>query len=301
MDKLEIVATAYDTENSCEYIKFNDKYKVTYRKTIDGIKNASSIVKIKGGYAIAEEDTNTGKLYLLDDNFNIKECIETGVKGIVYLNYNQKENILFGGGYTDGKIFVLKNWQLKVYSKSGENSSIHCIKYENNRFYVVNCGEDTLYIYNNKFEFCDKIAFPENSKPRHIIFNKNNAYVICENSNEVYLFDIEPKGLLKFVERYKTYDGAKESYASTLLIKNNRLYALNRGADLITSFVIQDDGKLMFDRQIPAYGEYPWEIKTLNDDFFIANKKSGEISIVDGNYSLVEKIKKQGVNNILTL
>ncbi len=300
MDKLEIIATAYDDVNSCEYIKFNDNFDITFRKTIEGIKNASSIIKIKGGYAVAEENTENGKLYLLDDNLEIKECLETGVKGIVTLDYDKDKNIIYGGSYTDGKFFSLRNWKLKVYSSNNSLSKIHCVKYFDNHFYVVNCGEEAIYVYSDELKLNDKVELEKDVKPRHILIKEDVAYVICENSNEIHVFNVE-LGKLKFINKHKTYEGVKENYASTMIIKNNKMYALNRGADLIRVFDILDNKDLNFVREIPAYGNYPWEIKTLNDVFLVANEKSGEISIIDGNYNLITKVGKNSVNNILVL
>jgi len=310
MSKIKVIATAYDTQNSCEYIELDETFNILVRKTIDKIKNASTIIRTKNGFAISEEDKLEGKMHLLNEKLELQETVETGVSGIVYLDYQIENDTIWGASYTTGEFFSFNNGVVNKYKEGGTESRLHCIKNINGNIYSVNCGEDSVYFYKSsdgKIRYNNKFQFEKNVKPRHLFENNGFIYVICENSNEIYVFNTDSFGNFIFLNKYSTMlKNNLESYASTMYFNENKLYSLNRGKNTVAIFNILDNGGLNLTNEVSTFGDYPWNITGDNlNSLFIANQKSGEISIFkmldDCNIKFEKKIKKLGVNNILII
>ena len=205
---------------------------------------------------VIKEDENSATLYSFKNGKRI-DSKKLDVNWIVYLTYSEKYNLLLGASYGEGKVFSVKVengyfvGDVLVFDEGGRSHSI--ILDRNEKFaYSANLGNDKIVGYKVEsygLKPCTVCNLPENTGPRHMMFNRGNniLYCVSEFSNRVFVLEQDDfTGELKLIQSETILpDGfVGESYGGTLTIQegNKYLYLTNRGANTIALFEIIEKG-----------------------------------------------------------
>lgn len=120
------------------------------------------------------------------------------------------------------------------------------------------------------FEKTGELLFPENSGPRHGIFNRAHSkfWVVSEWSNEVYYFAVK-EDKFQLMETFPLLKRDAGAAAAVRLSNDERfLYISLRGADQIA--VLEADGEhLELVEYVPSQGEHPRDFILSRDGRFI--------------------------------
>lgn len=293
---IKLIATGYSEKDSCEEIFLNDNLNIVRRRSVEGINNASFVaVKDKNIYFVSEESGEDAKIHKVDNGV-VTKTIQLSTKGIVYLSFLEKSGIILSGSYTLGDVFIDEESKFC-------GSSIHCVISDyNERFlYATDIKSDKIYIYDLKEDILvDEVSLPSGCGPRHLKFYKDFLYLVTEYSNEIFVFlHNANNGRLEFISKYNSVEKDLEviNYASAIDIKDNILAVGNRGKNVVSFFEILDDEKLKYLHKIDSLGDWPRDVKFYKNYLFVANERSGKISIFNTkDKMLVGSINKPGVN-----
>ena len=120
------------------------------------------------------------------------------------------------------------------------------------------------------FEKTGELLFPENSGPRHGIFNRAHSkfWVVSEWSNEVYYFAVkEDKFQLK--ETFPLLQREEGAAAAVRLSGDERfLYISLRGADQIAVLAVEGEHLKLVER-VSSQGEHPRDFILSSDGQFV--------------------------------
>lgn len=186
-------------------------------------------------------DINQPKVYVCDSEFPeaITSCF-------IYRNVNT----LYTANYHEGSfcVYDVSHGSLKLAKRVivADGAKCHQVFVYDHYLFVVCLGLDKIKIYdiNLDYEYIKDIEFPKDSGPRHAVIDENSSYmyVITENSNEVFVFEIKAHLTFYCAQFIKTVPtGTKETNTSAAicLAKNGKfLYTTSRGSNIITTFSI---------------------------------------------------------------
>jgi 6-phosphogluconolactonase len=217
---------------------------------------------------------------------------------LCHITYSPKHRTLYGACYTTGTIFGVRVEEelfgdviySEVQNSTGGKSltRAHCV--------LLNAGEDKLITVNIaldeiiSYELKDGIpvllqrfSLPEGVGPRHAVFSADETllYVITEYSNEIFVYQCGDNKLMQRISTLRPeYRG--NSNCSTLCIsKDSRyLYAANRGADTISLFLIDSEGKLKWKNDYSCGGKHPRHmlLTDRNELLIICNQFSNNVT-----------------------
>lgn len=298
---VKLVATGYSDDDSCEEIFLDDDFRIVSRKGVEGVRDASFIAGSDFGcYFVSEESENSASIHRVCDG-NVSDILRLDTKGIVCLCFLEKYGIIVSGSYTTGEIFFDEKCCFRV-------NSAHCIVTDDlERFlYVTDIKGDSIFVYDlvNK-RLLEPVKLSSGVGPRHIRCYRDFLYLVTEYSNEVYVFSRdEISGELTFINKCASFYGdfSGKNYASTLDIKDDILVVSNRGKNVISFFRILDSGDIMFLYGMDCNGDWPRDLKIFGGYLFVANERSGNISIFElKSQRLVSSVYKKGVNNLFLL
>lgn len=226
--------------------------------------------------------------YILIDQ---KTCNQTN---LCHLCYSKKHHMLFGSCWGSGHLLVLNVEEDGTLSpirshyqdanNSEKQSRVHCSVLNNQEDLLItsNIGLDCLVLYsihNQSITEKERIPFPDGSGPRHMVLSKNNCflYVCTENSNEVFVIDINN---YQFIQQIPTTVAANSNCSAICLSENEKhLYVANRFSDTIAHFQLKD---YMIEQAclIPCNGKNPRHmILSSNHELIVAYQDSNFVSI----------------------
>lgn len=267
-----------------------DEKKCTYlTKTNTHIYSVVEIEKDnqnEGGYVLAYEIEKEG--------LKKKEKKPSCGKGPCHIEIDYLHQKLGISHYSDGTFCVR---ELKKDGKIGdvffqddgeEKSNIHCSKFKDNYLFKIDIGKDKIITYQIKEKEISKkeeYQFAKEEKPRHLLINGDEIYVITEKSCMLYEFVFkEEKLILKNKQSLLGDKIKKEEKDAGSAIKmsqdKNNIYTLIRGKDLICVFKKEENmWKLV--QTISSEGKMPWDIAIDNQDEYalVANADSNQITI----------------------
>lgn len=276
-------------------------------KTENSFENCSYLCRNKNNiYSVVEYSSNPeySNGCLITRNSNLSPICKNNIigKSPCYITLDKLRNLLYISNYESGSIefFSLTSKGIidkLIYHKSYYNNShIHCIALseDNTVLFVIDLGNNTLFAYeilfeNSKLELkeINSYIFPNASNPRHLAINKNNIYVITENSCELYHLIFSKQTGFSLVNNTSVFaPNVKKQETDTgcaikLTNDNKYIYVTIRGNNSISVF----NSSLEFVQNISCYGETPRDINfdASQNILFCANQNSSNISIFERN------------------
>lgn len=258
--------------------------------------NKPSYLNINKKFIYAVSEINNGSIEIFKATKGGFKQVETRTIEQAlpcYITTNKQNSLLLVANYGSGSVIMYKLKQDGCIEKQINKieypfSHMHFAEFINNDIYVVDLGNDTIYIYNNKMELISKIYTGPKTGPRHIAMTKDSKtmYVVAEMSNQIFVYN-KYKNEFKLVQTLSTLPKQKiESFAGAIKISNNDryIYVTNRGHDSISVFK-NSKGKLKLIQNIPSYGIFPRDILLNKNEKYImvANQKSNNIVIFKRN------------------
>lgn len=253
-------------------------------------------------YSAVEYSTNPSYSngYLVARNNNLLPISNLAIQGKspCHITLDKFRNLLYISNYEDGSLNVFSltyNGLIDklIHSKTyTPNSHIHytALSEDYNVLFVIDLGDNTLYAYKIAFDKAtfdlEKLYsyhFPAGSCPRHLALNKNNLYVITENSCELYNLLFSTNNGFTFKNKVSILPNniIKSNNDTGCAIKlsndTNFIYVTIRGNDSISVF----NTSLELIQNISCFGNTPRDIALdISQEFlFCANQTSSNISI----------------------
>lgn len=250
-------------------------------------------------------------------NSNLSIINTLNIKGVspCYVCLDIARNLLYVANYSDGSlnVFLLnsdKSLCNLVFSKSFTNHShIHCIELSSDGdfLFITDLGDNKLFAYKIIFDrtsfdliYISQYDFSNNSKPRHLVVNNDNIFLVTENSCELYHFTFSEKDGFKFLEKLSLLPhniSISDDYtgcAIKLSKDKNLIYTSIRGLDAICVFSITN--KLELKQYISCYGKTPRDLLVLDNYLLCANQNSNSITIFYTNENTGELCYKNTFN-----
>jgi len=119
--------------------------------------------------------------------------------------------------------------------------------------YLVVCekASEKVYVFRiggPRLEIASVYQCPPGTGPRHCAFDKKgHMFMTCEFSSELWSFDFDDAGVLRFIDKQSTlsgFTGRNETATLQVLPNGKFVYMNNRGQDDVVCFSISDDGHL---------------------------------------------------------
>lgn len=275
--------------------ELNEEGNLKYLTTIGDLDNNSYIAKYKDHiYSVLETKNGEVVAYSNGKVSSKQECGELPC----FLEIDEKKKIIYIANYLSGSFVVYKleeNGEIGrlLYSREyGENSNIHYIKAVEDKLYVINLGQDTLYEYcvnynNEKLEINEKnkIVFPKKTEPRHMVLdNDKNIFVVTEKSCELYKIIHDDKEKLKIADKKSiirpgTIKSDKDTGCAIKMdLDKEYIYVSVRGKNCISVFETESMNLI---QNINCGGDCPRDISfDITGKFFMcANQLSNNIAI----------------------
>lgn len=263
------------------YLTVSGDKKNVYSVNEDGAKSKVSAFTY---------NPNSGELLLLgaQDAQGADPCyITSDEKNVITANYSGGNISVFkkkiNGGLTPA-VQVLNHEGHSVNAARQEKPHVHMVHFSPDKKFVLanDLGTDRLYVYRyypdsekKVLEFQDTIPIKTGSGPRHLTFHPNgkNLYLIQELDGTITVFNYADGKAKRIQETtivkpdFKGVTSAADIHVSS---DGKFLYATNRGeANTISTFAIQDNGKLTLKETIPTRGNGPRNFALSPDEKFV--------------------------------
>lgn len=244
--------------------------------------------------------------FLCDDNNVLHKTSEnlTNNKNACYISLDKKYNNIYSTIYADA-IFEARGFSPDtgyissvktsfkatgkgIHPERQESSHLHISYIYNNYVFICDLGADELIILDRKtLTILKKLKLKAGCGPRHIIANKNYAYIVTELSNElIELKFTNDNSILSVCQYYpllsKDFVGNSQAASIKLSKDNKYLYISNRGADNINVFKLDENGKIVTEIQkISTYGHWCRDFEITPDNKFLiaVHEKSYDVSL----------------------
>ena len=272
--------------------------KINFINEIKGIKNPSYL-NINKNFIYSVEEQENGKIvsYKINDNdLNFINSIDINASMPCYITSDKKRENLLVANYESGSMIV---FELKMDGSIGKEkyrisytnkSNIHFAEFIDGKIYVVDLGNDSVYIYNLQMSLLYTIKVEKGAGPRHLVVTDrgNTIYIVTEYSNQVLMYVKENDDYILKQKISTIRNKNIETYASAIILSkdNKNIYITNRGENTISVFEIINN-KLKLVQTISSYGDYPRDIILSENEQYVivANQKSDNIAIFTRNPS----------------
>jgi 6-phosphogluconolactonase len=155
--------------------------------------------------------------------------------------------------------------------------------------FVVDLGLDTIFTYevNSDLKLVSKkdITLNKGVGPRHLVISDRGwIYCMTEYSREVYVYNDKFEMVKRFPTIDKNFNGITGA-AIRLSNDNKHLYVSNRGYDVITHFLVLDDGLLKQQKIYQTHGKHPRDFNLSLDEshLVVGNMHSNNVAIFERN------------------
>ena len=266
--------------------------KINYINKITGVKNPSYL-NINKDFLYSVEESEDGKIasyQILGNELKFVNELKLHASLPCYISTDKERKNLLVANYGSGSMILYglkENGAIDTEKKRivyDKGSHIHYADFIKNHIYVIDLGNDYIYIYNLKLECVNQIKVEKGTGPRHLVVDndENILYVVTEYSNQIFMYKKEGKEFVLKQEISTKQEKSIESYASAIkMSKDNKyIYVTNRGENTISVFEKKND-KLKQIQSISSYGDFPRDIILTEDEnhILVANQKSNSVVI----------------------
>lgn len=303
-----------ETEDTIHWLSFNAKEnKFKQVSATNGIMNPSFVtVDHNDQYVFAVSELVEGEVVSYKINHETKTLTELSrqptLGGPCFVEVMPNNKFLLTANFANGSIVVhpIKNGVLDAYTdyenymKEAEQldqdaSHVHAIRHipETDLFIATDLGLNRLCIYHitdqGEIRKVNDVTLPDHSGPRHIDFHpdKKIIYVVNEFNSTVCIYSynekatkIELKQVIRTID--KGFEG--DNYGADIHVTSSGEYVLvsNRGHHSITSYLVEDDGRLKEVDNYKLQGEWPRNFTIIpNDEYvLVANEHSDSIEVL---------------------
>ena len=197
---------------------------------------------------------------------------------------------IFAVNYTSGSIFktpdILKihtNREIKgekVNLQRQEMPHTHCVILTPDKKYiaVTDLGLDKIFIYDFDFNLISETKVEDGMGPRHIIFEGDILYCLCELGHKLISYNYD-NGKLKYISEVYTLPEDFYGYdiAAAVRIKENKIYVSNRGSNTIAVFK-KDKGYFEKIGHFSTCGNWPRDFDIIDNVLVCCNEISGSVT-----------------------
>lgn len=232
-----------------------------------------------------------GVLVLNDLNGNLLDLALESKRPCSYLWMNEKATKVYTVSYHEAYVneYALSNGKLErlKHLEYEEGAKCHCLvsNQAKDELVVVALGLDTCYFYDNDFNEKATLKFPKGSGPRHVLYAKQDQflYVLSETSNELFVVDRIKMEIIQSVSILNRKTNKRSDASAIRISKDEKhLYTSTRGRDLLTHFVIGDDGKVKKSQVYACEGKTPRDFVLTSDEqyFIVAYQESNHVDAI---------------------
>lgn len=198
---------------------------------------------------------------------------------------------IFAVNYTSGSVFktpdvlkVHKDREIKgekVKLDRQEMPHTHCVILTPDKKYlaVTDLGLDKIFIYDFDLNLISETKVEDGLGPRHIIFDGDILYSICELGNTLLSFKYYG-GKLTLIDSIKTLPENFDGYdiSAAIRIKGDKVYVSNRGSNTIAVFK-KNEGKLSKIGTFSTFGNWPRDFDIIGDILICCNELSNTVTL----------------------
>jgi len=255
-------------------------------------------------YLVREQDHGRiGVWQHIDKQWTCLAEIDSGGGLPCFVSVNADETMLAVANYATGSAGFISLDEsgiptgMKLFRDSGrgpnasrqEGPHAHCVRFApDGRFaYSTDLGTDQVLVYSvDGATIGDRLEAwkaPGGQGPRHILLSGEVAYLLTEMGSALFVLRREADGRLSEVQRLSTLPEGFTGHSDGghLTIRDNRLYATNRGHDSVSVFAIGGDGRLEMIQNVPSGGSSPRHILLLDDCALVAHQQSDSVTILN--------------------
>lgn len=234
-------------------------------------------------------DIKNAKAALLDEAFEE----ETTACYVI-----QDANFIYTANYHQGIVLIYQKTgsgiQLHKRIEIARGAGCHQILFHSHYLLVPCLLLDEIRIFDREMDYrpAGAIKFPRGTGPRHGVFTKDHHFffLASELSNEIYMYrmqdktadsfspdaDMELLSIHPFLSKGTEYNTPPATAAIRLSPDERHLYVSTRFADIISVFLIEDNG-LRLVQQVKSGGNHPRDFVLTEDGHFLlaANRTEG--------------------------
>ena len=230
-------------------------------------------------------------VHKMDGDLIGKQLLFTSTLGVEACHLEKAGEDIFAVNYTSGSIFktpdilkIHKDREFKsekVDLKRQEMPHTHCVILTPDKKYiaVTDLGLDKIFIYDFDFNLVSETKVEDGLGPRHIIFDGEILYCLCELGNKLLSFKYEG-GNLTYISEIDTLpeDFKGFSTAAAVKIPGDKIYCSNRGSNTIAVFK-KNKGYFENIGFIDVCGNWPRDFDIIDDILVCCNEISGTVSL----------------------
>ena len=214
----------------------------------------------------------------------------TSTLGVEACHLEEVNGEIFAANYTSGSMFktpdILKIHKDREYKSEKvdlnrqEMPHTHCVILTPDKKYIAatDLGLDKIFIYDFDFNLVSETKVQDGLGPRHIIFDGEILYCLCELGNKLLSFKYE-SGFLTYISEIDTLpeDFKGFSTAAAVKILDDKIYTSNRGSNTIAVFK-KDNGHFENIGFIDVCGNWPRDFDIIDNILICCNEISGSVT-----------------------
>lgn len=241
--------------------------------------------------ATVAKEFGQGVLVLNDLNGNRIDFALESKRPCSYLKMIEEANRIYTVSYHEAYVneYALSNGKLELLKHIEYEAGAKCHCLVNNQakdeIVVVALGLDTCFFYDFDFNEKATLKFPKGSGPRHALYAREDQflYVLSETSNELFVVDRKKMKIIQCVSIMNEKNEVRSDAAAIRISKDEKhLYTSTRGRDLLTHFLIGEDGKVSVAQVYQAQGKTPRDFLLTDDEqyFIVAYQESNTVAAI---------------------
>jgi 6-phosphogluconolactonase len=297
----DIVISGYGSREEATIARYHVTNHGEYHQSWKAsIENASYVCKSEDYLFTVTELDDHAVVYLFrqeSDEYLLLDQRQVEGGALCHITYSAKNRMLYGACYGTGTVFALRTQEdcfgdlvfceIQPVDQGKELTRAHCVLLGSNEdeLLTINIALDQIICYQLAQGIpvlSRAISMPEGVGPRHAIYSVDEVYlyIITEYSNEVFVYKNETRELIQRISTLpEEYLGSSNCSTLCLSKDGKYLYAANRGADTVTLFRVDSEGKLTWVQDFLCGGKHPRHmILTKQEDLLIiCNQHSNQV------------------------
>lgn len=303
---MELIISGYGSKPQTSLALYQlQKDKLSSMEWQDTIEACSFVCQGDGylfGITEAEEYAYVYLYQRVGNQYQFMDQRQLGGSSLCHITYSSKNKALFGACYGTGTVFSIrvrgdKFGEILFHEKQlgtdlSSVSRAHCVllNKEENKLIVTNIALDKIYFYeisDGRLSNTQEINMPMGVGPRHASLSQDEKflYIITEYSNEIFVFqnDQEKQLIQKIATLTAGYSGISNCSSLCFSKTGAYLYAANRGADTISLFAVNENGKLRKIEEYNCGGKHPRHMIISKDggSLVVCNQQSDQVIIYE--------------------